>query len=68
VDSLKRFDAERYAPINWSNPMPEREQPKPTGARMLRFLPQFESGLFWDMLIDLADLLRSDCSENPIVS
>jgi hypothetical protein len=67
VDSLLKFDKKRYEPINWSNPLPERAVPPgiaTTGP--FRFLPQFESGLFWDMLIDLAGLLRSDAPENPI--
>ena len=69
VDSLLKFDPQRYAPINWANPMPDR--PTPPGAVMtglFRFLPQFESGLFWDMLTDLARLLKSDDPMNPIAA
>lgn len=65
VDCLKRFDPVRYQPINWSNPMPERNaegrEKDPFG-----FLPQYESGLFWDMQVELAKLLRTDNSLNPI--
>jgi hypothetical protein len=67
VDSLRKFDAKRYGPINWANPLPDRAIPP--GAALegpFRFLPQYESGLFWDMLIDLAELLRSDTPENPL--
>ena len=64
VDSLKRFDIERYRDISWDNPMPERPAPKP--AVDLSGLPQFESGLFWDMVVDLAKLLRTDSKLNPI--
>ena len=63
VDALKRFDPERYAAINWANPLPDRKPPEKSH---FLFLPQYESGLFWDMLIDLAELLRSDSPENPI--
>jgi hypothetical protein len=67
VDSLLKFDKKRYGPVNWSNPMPERTPPpEAPSAGIFRFLPQFESGLFWDMLIDLAELLRSNSPENPI--
>jgi hypothetical protein len=67
VDSLLKFDEDRYKPINWANPLPERAPPPGVpAAGPFRFLPQFESGLFWDMLTDLAELLRSDSPENPI--
>jgi hypothetical protein len=67
VNSLLKFDKERYEPINWSNPLPDRKPPQDApAAGPFRFLPQFESGLFWDILIDLADLLRSNSPENPI--
>ncbi|MDR0999775.1 MAG: hypothetical protein LBL96_03075 [Clostridiales bacterium] len=67
VDSLLSFDAKRYAPINWANPMPDRTPP--SGSEdwgILSFLPQFESGLFWDMLTDCAKLLRDTNGLNPI--
>ena len=66
VDSLLRFDENRYKDMNWSNPSPDRiksgvhKSPFP-------FLPQFESGLFWDMLSDLGTILKSDQPMNPIV-
>lgn len=66
VDALKLFDSVRYSEINWNNPMPEREPPANRGK--FPFLPKFEAGLFWDMLIDLAKLLRTDSTLNPIVS
>ncbi len=67
VDKLLEWDKERYAPINWSNPHPERELPAWAVLEgPFRFLPQFESGLFWDMLIDCARLLRSDRDDNPL--
>lgn len=64
VDTLKRFNPERYEAINWSNPLPDREKPKQE--IMFQFLPQFESGLYWDMQNDLAKLLRTDSDLNPI--
>jgi hypothetical protein len=66
VDSLKRFDIERYRDISWDNPMPERPAPQNARGGPFGFLPQFESGLFWDMVVDLAKLLRTDSKLNPI--
>ncbi|MBQ6221057.1 MAG: hypothetical protein IJJ44_00380 [Solobacterium sp.] len=66
VDSLKGFDPKRYEAINWDNPMPEREVPEEVKTGRMRYLPQYELGLFWDMLLDLAKLLRSDSEMNPI--
>lgn len=64
VESLKRFDPRRYAPINWSNPMPDRKPQKDSSP--FGFLPQYESGLYWDMQTELAKLLRKDEENNPI--
>lgn len=66
VEALKMFDPDRYAAINWSNPTPEREYPEEIRNSRFGFLPQFESGLFWDMQVDLAKLLRKDDPLNPI--
>jgi hypothetical protein len=69
VDSLMRFDAKRYAPINWANPMPERTPPAGSQSEgIFRFLPQFEQGLFWDMLTDCASLLKGGSPDNPIAA
>jgi len=65
VDALKRFDPERYAPICWDNPLPDRTPPEEDAAQFM-FLPEYESGLFWDMLTDLAHLLRKEGDMNPI--
>ncbi len=67
LDALKHFDEERYSPLEWSNPMPER--PIPAGAPTegpFRFRREQEMGLFWDMLEDCARLLRSDREDNPL--
>lgn len=67
LDAMIAYDPERYAPINWANPLPNREPPEgmPTDGPF-RYLPQYEMGLFWDMLTDCAKLLRSDSEHNPI--
>ena len=71
IAKLKEFNPDRYAFMSWANPTPERpfdfdpEQLVRDGA-----LPDmdisYETGLFWDMLTDLAWLLRGDSDLNPI--
>lgn len=67
VDSLIQWDQKRYSLINWKNPHPERKIPEniPTNGPF-SFLPQYEMGLFWDMLIDCATLLKSKNEQNPL--
>jgi hypothetical protein len=63
LQSLYDFDIDRYREISWKNPLPDREPPK---KYMFKFFPQYEAGLFWDMLTDLAKLFRSREESNPI--
>ena len=65
LDSLYRFDPQRYAPISWKNPLPGRPLPKPG---IFPVLPEYENGLFWDMLTDLAVAIRTDNDVNPIAA
>lgn len=68
VDVLKTINPERYAPINWSNPDPSRT-PLPGSENMpMIFMKEYESGLIWDMLVDLARLLRTDDPMNPVAA
>ncbi len=75
IDSLRKFDQERYSEMNWSNP--NKQQPFPFSREDIDacglFIPddqkiEYETGLFWDMLTDLTELLRSDDEKNPIRS
>ncbi len=63
LDTLYRIDPKRYERINWRNPMPGRPVPETT---LFPVLPEYENGLFWDMLTDLAMALREDSDINPI--
>lgn len=63
LQSLYDFDMDRYGEISWSNPLPDRRPPQ---QQLFKFFPQYEAGLFWDMLTDLAKLLRSRDDSNPI--
>lgn len=75
IESLQKFHPERYAEMSWPNP--NRSQPFPFTREDIDtcgiFIPddqniEYETGLFWDMLTDLTELLRSDDEKNPIRS
>lgn len=63
LDTLYRIDPKRYAPISWKNPLPGRPLPQKS---MFPVLEEYENGLFWDMLTDLATALRGNSAVNPI--
>lgn len=67
-DALTMYDAQRYAPLNWPNPRPQEQWLDPTTmpGRLTFVRQDQECGLFWDMLTDLPDLLRSDSEQNPL--
>ena len=62
-DSLFNFDRERYAEINWPNPLPEREVPQNL---MFPLQTQWENGLLWDIMMDCGRLFRTAGPQNPI--
>lgn len=72
IPALLAFNSERYSRMDWSNPTPEEPFPFTTEdiAGCGNLLPDqnigYETGLFWDMLTDLPDLLRRDCDLNPL--
>jgi len=71
LGKLREFDPKRYAPLSWANPTPEVPLPyTDDDMRAAQGLvdrdPACEPGLFWDMLTDLAWLLRGDDEKNPI--
>lgn len=67
IPAMRKLDHKRYARLNWNNP----RQTDPNISEDLLGNMQgassrkTEDGLFWDMLIDLAKLLRN---ENEIIS
>lgn len=71
--ALTAFDTERYGCLSWKNPTPDvplpftMEDVAADGRLIMPDIdPSYEPGLFWDMLTDLAWLLRSDDEMNPI--
>jgi Alpha/beta hydrolase domain len=74
VGALKRFDPQRYAPLNWNNPAPvDQRCQEPSiiplysmGNIPLRLMPPMmrditqEDGLVWDMIGQLGLLLKGE--------
>ncbi len=73
IKKLVEFDPKRYGRLSWKNPTPDRTVPYDIEAviKSKGLLPDidysYEPGLFWDMLTDLAWLLRSDDASNPLL-
>ncbi len=72
IPQLKAFNPERYGRLDWSNPTPDEPFPfDPDELIRKGALPDldhsYETGLFWDMLTDLAWLVRSDDPMNPVL-
>ena len=61
--TMKRFDPERYSALDWKNPLVygEIREDDP----ILRNDPGQETGLFWDILMDIGRLLKSEDEMNP---
>jgi len=70
IKSLLAFNAERYSRLSWPNPTPN----VPFSFSMDDIYPIIakdidinnETGLVWDMITDLANLLRGKSKKNPI--
>lgn len=68
VPAMQKVDAERYATLNWKNPQKDPQytlKDQDLGNMEGASSPETEDGLFWDMLTDLADILRE--KENPLI-
>ncbi|AEB07716.1 hypothetical protein Corgl_1617 [Coriobacterium glomerans PW2] len=72
IAKLIEFDGKRYGRLSWANPTPDvpftfdPDELIRSGVAQPDLDPRYETGLFWDMLIDLARVLRSDAPQNPI--
>lgn len=71
IAKLVEFDPERYGKLSWKNPTEDVPFPFTVEDVVKKgLLPdidvKYEPGLFWDMLTDLAWLLRSEKEENPV--
>jgi hypothetical protein len=72
IQSLKEFDAQRYAELEMPNPLlaeatcPQSDLPMPRGGLPPESSPRTENGLIWDILSQTAALLRDPSSANPL--
>ena len=65
VETLKQFDAERYADLSWANPLAASD---PLNCEVSRDTTQAtENGLVWDIHSQVAAWLRSANADNPFV-
>jgi Alpha/beta hydrolase domain len=58
IGSMKKLDAARYASLSFPKPM---EQCGPPNRR-----PEFEDGVRWDVISQVAALLKSESTSNPL--
>ena len=58
IPALLRFNRNRYQRLDWTNPLPEGSVEK-LGNLEGASRPETEDGLFWDMLTDLALMIRN---------
>lgn len=64
--AMKQFDPARYAPLCWNNPISYDPETTERVRRGFATSPESETGLFWDILMDTARLVRSGCDINPL--
>jgi hypothetical protein len=61
IDGLKKFNPTRYASVSMANPAPGAACPGAKGGP-----PATEEGLRWDMISQVAALLKSDAAGRPL--
>jgi hypothetical protein len=72
IQSLKEFDAQRYASLDMPNPVPEQATcpqsvlPMPRGGLPPESTPRTENGLMWDILSQTAAWLRAPPPTQPL--
>jgi len=68
IEKLKEFNPDRYKQLDWSNPT--KDEPLPELSNNLSNLGDYkqyyETGLFWDMLTDLAHMIRDRLPISPL--
>ncbi len=68
IPNMQRLDPERYRELQWPNPLTYDIPAEKLGNIPTASFPESEDGLYWDILMDTARLLRSDAAENPLAS
>ena len=65
-DNMKRLDPVRYQDLKWPNPLQYDIPADKLGNIPTASFPKSEDGLYWDILMDTARLLRGDSEQNPL--
>ena len=68
IASLKTFNATRYAPLSWANPVPAtlRSSTPGWGYAPEASKPETQDGLVWDALSQAGTLLKTPTAPNPL--
>ena len=66
IDALKAFNATRYAPLSMANPTPDEACAAPGRAGGAPQTSPFEEGLQWDILSQVAALLKAAPAGGPM--
>jgi len=65
IERLQKFDYERYKDLGFPNPIPEEDRGENSNCYE-ETSPDTENGMIWDMLGQLAVLLKSKSVKNPL--
>lgn len=65
TDALKKYDPVRYAKVGFPNPLPKEERGEPFQNYHHMTNPENENGLIWDMISQVAALVKSDMPGQP---
>jgi hypothetical protein len=65
VVAMKKFDAQRYAPLSWANPLPTSDPRNCAQAPTGDSSRDTENGLAWDAFRDTGLWLRGGSARNP---
>lgn len=69
IDKLKNFDAERYGRLGFPNPVPKEKRRRGRtvmGAANVEDEGEFENGLAYDAMSQVAALLKAKAPQNPL--
>ncbi|HWW66113.1 MAG TPA: alpha/beta hydrolase domain-containing protein [Sphingomonadaceae bacterium] len=72
IQTLKEFDAKRYASLGFPNPLPpartcsQSQLPMPRGGLPVESSPATENGLIWDVLSQVGALMKEGGAAGPL--
>jgi len=66
IAAMQQFSPERYAPLLWKNPIEYDDETADRVRHGFGTSSESEAGLFWDILMDIARLVRTTDSLNPV--